>query len=86
MNASNRNEFRASARAVALGKLSAFDGECWRLAGLARIGIIDRIDAIDALHEIAIAHSLYGLCGVAAVQSMLAEAFGTYLVKHKVAA
>jgi hypothetical protein len=62
-------------RAVANAKLLEFRRQCWRLAGLVRKGVIDKIDAIDKLREIAIAHALVRAQGEDRVEAIIAEAF-----------
>ncbi|MGB3271810.1 MAG: hypothetical protein WBA66_02780 [Xanthobacteraceae bacterium] len=72
-----RAEFSRAAAAVALGRLSAFEGEAHRLADLAHANLVRRIEAIDALHDIAVAHDLYEIHRVDFIQAVLADAFAT---------
>ena len=69
-----RAELLASRRAIAIGKLAAFDAECRRLADLVAEGVVPRADAIDALIEADTANNLTGTFG-ALVESILHDAF-----------
>jgi hypothetical protein len=62
-------------RAIALGKLTAFDHECWRLAGLVQAGSLTIAAAVGALTEADIANSLSATFGVEVVHDIMASAF-----------
>ena len=73
--AGQAEEFRATRRAVANAKLKSYRIECWRLAILARRGVVQKQAAIDLLQEIAIGHALVRALGEDRVQAILEEAF-----------
>jgi hypothetical protein len=62
-------------RAVANAKLAEFRRQCWRLALLARQGVVDKAAAADRLWEIATAHALVRALGEDRIQAIIAEAF-----------
>jgi hypothetical protein len=62
-------------RAVANAKLTEFRRQAWRLAYLARRGMVDKTAAVDRLWEIALAHALVRVLGEDRVQAILDEAF-----------
>jgi hypothetical protein len=62
-------------RAVANSKLVEFRRQSWRLAHLARQGLVDRTAAVDRLCEVAVAHALVRALGEDRIQAILAEAF-----------
>jgi hypothetical protein len=62
-------------RAVANAKLAEFRRQCWRLAHLARQGVVDKGAATDRLWEIATAHALVRALGEDRIQAIIAEAF-----------
>jgi hypothetical protein len=68
-------ELVAARIAVATAKLTEYRRQCWRLAGLVRAGVIDRVSAGDVLYEIAVVHGLVQAHGEDRVQAILAEAF-----------
>jgi hypothetical protein len=68
-------EFRKTRCAVATSKLTEFRKQCWRLAGLVRQGIVNRLDAIDLLYEVAIGHALVRSLGEDRITAILSEAF-----------
>jgi hypothetical protein len=68
-------ELVAARRNVAIGKLSAFIGECWRLADLAAGGTLDRIEAVDTLQDVAACNDLPAVFGADYVASLMAEPF-----------
>jgi len=68
-------EFRETRRAVANSKLVEFRRQCWRLALLARQGVVHKLHAIDLLHEVALGHALVRALGEDRVTAMIAEAF-----------
>jgi len=69
------DEFRATRRAVANAKLETFKRECWRLALLARRGVVEKAAAVDLLWELAIGHALVRSMGEERVTAILSEAF-----------
>jgi hypothetical protein len=75
--AGQAEEFRATRARLANAKLKAYRDECWRLAILARRGVVQKQDAIDLLQEIAIAHALVRALGEDRVQAILDEAFAS---------
>jgi hypothetical protein len=75
--AGQAEEFRATRCAVANAKLKSYRDECWRLAILARRGVVQKQAAIDLLYEIAIAHALVRALGENRVQSIIGEAFAS---------
>jgi len=75
--AGQAEEFRATRCAVANAKLKSYRDECWRLAILARRGVVQKQAAIDLLYEIATAHALVRALGDDRIQTILAEAFAT---------
>jgi hypothetical protein len=68
-------EFRQTRRVVANAKLSTYRAECWRLAGLARCGIVKQTHAVDLLYEVAITHALVRALGEDRIEAIIAEAF-----------
>jgi hypothetical protein len=60
--------------AVATAKLTEYRRQCWRLAGLVRAGVIDRVTTGDALYEIAVVHGLVKAHGEDRI-AILAEGF-----------
>jgi hypothetical protein len=62
-------------RAVANAKLNEFRHQAWRLAILARQGLINKAAALDRLWMIATAHALVRALGEDRVQAILSEAF-----------
>jgi hypothetical protein len=74
-NSRQEQEFRETRRAVANSKLTEFRKQCWRLAILARQGVVDKVAAVDLLHECAIAHALIRALGEDRIQAILTEAF-----------
>jgi hypothetical protein len=68
-------EFRETRRAVANSKLVEFETQCWRLANLARRGIVRKSNAVDLLHEVAIAHAIVRAHGETYVEAVLDQAF-----------
>jgi hypothetical protein len=62
-------------RAIALGKLTAFDQHCWRLAYLVQAGTLTVAAAVDALAEADVANSLSATFGVELVHDIMASAF-----------
>jgi hypothetical protein len=62
-------------RAIALGKLDAFAGECWRLADLVQGGRLDVCDAVDVLSEADHANDLSTTFGADLLQSIMSAAF-----------
>jgi hypothetical protein len=68
-------EFRETRRAVANSKLAEYKKKCWRLAFLARQGVVDKLAAVDLLFEIAAGHALICGLGEQRIQAILAEAF-----------
>lgn len=81
-------EIVAARRAIALGKLRAFDDECHRLAELVDHNVLTVTDVIDVLAEADIAHDLSATFGVELVQTIMQDAFarGTYGVARQEAA
>lgn len=73
--AGQAEEFRQTRRKVANAKLDAYRGECWRLALLARGGIVHKDHAIDLLQEVAICHALVRSLGEDRVTAIIGEAF-----------
>jgi len=73
--AGQSEEFRLTRRAVANAKLNSFRSECWRLAILARRGVVEQQAAIDLLREIAVAHALVRALGEDRVEAIITEAF-----------
>jgi hypothetical protein len=72
-----KKELRASGRAVALAKPTLFCQECERLAHLTANDPASRVEAIDYMYDRAVANDLVDLCGVDALQEILAATFGT---------
>lgn len=68
-------EFREGRRAVANSKLAEYRRQCHRLAGLARLGVVDKVAAVDLMYEVALCHALVRAMGDDPVQDILAEAF-----------
>jgi len=68
-------EFRETRRAVANAKLTEYRRQCWRLALLARQGVVHKLHAIDLLHEVALGHALVRALGEDRITAMIAEAF-----------
>jgi len=68
-------EFRETRRAVANSKLNEYRKQCWRLAGLSRRGIVEKVAAVDLLYEVAICHALVRSMGEDRIQHIIAEAF-----------
>jgi hypothetical protein len=68
-------EFWETRRACANAKLVEFRRQCWRLAILARQGLVEKGAATDLLFEIAIGHALIRALGENRIQALLAEAF-----------
>jgi hypothetical protein len=62
-------------RAVANAKLTEYRRQCWRLAQLARRGIVTKAATIDRLWEIATAHALVRALGEDRLQAIIDEAF-----------
>ena len=62
-------------RAIALGKLTAFETECSRLSMLVAEGVLDRTIAADCLYEAAIANGLEKIHGMNVIQRRIAGAF-----------
>jgi hypothetical protein len=62
-------------REVANAKLREYRRQSWRLAFLARQGIVNKATAIDRLWTIANAHALVRALGEDRIQAILAEAF-----------
>jgi hypothetical protein len=75
MTRADYSEIRQAWRAVAIAKPTEFHRQCWRLADLAREGLVDKQLAVDTLHEIVIAHNLDRLLGPDRVQQIMSEAF-----------
>ena len=73
--AGQAEEFRATRRTMANAKLKTFRAECWRLAILARRGVVEKQAAVDLLHEVAIGHALVRSLGEDRIEAILAEAF-----------
>jgi hypothetical protein len=71
----SHSEITEAWRAVANAKLVEYRKQCWRLAGLASRGIVDKQTAIDGLYNIAVAHALVRSLGDERVEAILAEAF-----------
>src|SRR5262245_57668003 len=74
----NRNhpELIATRRAIALGKLTAFGDQCWRLAVLVEDGIVTIAAAVDTLHEADTANALSCTFGTDFLQEIFSDAFG----------
>jgi hypothetical protein len=68
-------ELREARRNVALGKLTAFDRECWRLAGLVHAGNLTVAAAVDALAEADVANGLSAAFGGELVHEIMFDAF-----------
>jgi|ERR1700704_1763375 hypothetical protein len=68
-------EFRATRRAVANAKLAEYRNQCWRLANLARRGIVQKSNAVDLLFEGALGHALVRSLGEERITAIIAEAF-----------
>ena len=62
-------------RAVANAKLVEYRRQAWRLAFLAKEGVVSTTAAVDRLWEIAIAHALVRALGEDRVQAIISEAF-----------
>src|SRR4030081_2555433 len=67
--------FRETRRAVANGKLTEYRNQCWRLANLARRGIVQRSNAVDLLFEVALGHALVRSLGEDRITAIIGEAF-----------
>jgi hypothetical protein len=67
--------FREARRNVANAKLNAYRAECWRLANLARRGVVNKLDAVDLLRELALGHALVRALGEDRISGILDEAF-----------
>jgi hypothetical protein len=65
-------ELVAARIAVATAKPTEYRRQCWRLAGLIRTGVLDRITAVDSLWEIPVAHALVR---EDRIEAIIAEAF-----------
>jgi hypothetical protein len=76
-------ELIAAKRAISLGRLTAFGGECWRLARLVQAGVIAVHDAVDALEEANVANDVSVTHGTDLVQGIMSDAFaaGVYGVE-----
>ena len=74
-SARQEEEFRKTRAAVANSKLGEFRRQCWRLALLARQGLVNKDAAVDLLHEIATGHALVRALGEDRIEAILAEAF-----------
>jgi hypothetical protein len=68
-------EFRETRRAIANAKLAEYRKQAWRLAILARRGVVEKQSAVDLLREVAIAHAIVRAHGEAYVQAVLDQAF-----------
>jgi hypothetical protein len=68
-------------RAVANAKLVEYRRQSWRLALLARNGVVTKSAAVDRLWEIAIVHALVRSLGEDRVQAIIAEAFAAILME-----
>jgi hypothetical protein len=75
MTGTAQRELREAWRSVANSKVNEFRRQCWRVAGLARTGVVSKADAVDALFTIAIAHALVRSLGEDRVEAIIAEAF-----------
>jgi hypothetical protein len=73
--ARQEEEFRKTRAAVANSKLGEFRRLSWRLALLARQGLVNKDAAVDLLYEIATGHALMRALGEDRVEAILAEAF-----------
>lgn len=62
-------------RNIALGKLTAFEEECWRLADLVRSRVLNRRETIDALKDAARANFLPDTFGGELIAGIMQEAF-----------
>jgi hypothetical protein len=70
-----RPDFRETRRAVASAKLIEYRKQCWRLAGLARQGLVHRVHAVDLLQEVATCHALVRSLGDERITAIISEAF-----------
>jgi len=68
-------EFRETRRAVANAKLTEYRRQCWRLALLARQGVVLKQHAVDLLQELAQGHALVRALGADRITAIIAEAF-----------
>jgi hypothetical protein len=68
-------ELRKTRVAVANSKMGEFRRQCWRLALLARQGLVNKDAAVDLLYEIAIGHALVRALGEDRIEAIVAEAF-----------
>jgi hypothetical protein len=68
-------ELVAARRSIALGKITAFSRECWRLAELVEAGALDLADVVDALAEADVTNDLSITYGADLVQSTISNAF-----------
>jgi hypothetical protein len=73
-------ELREAWRAVANAKLAEFRKQCWRLAGLARRGIVEKQAAVNRLWEVALAHALVRALGEDRIEAILSDAFADAVV------
>jgi hypothetical protein len=73
--AGEAEEFRETRRALTNAKLAEFRKQAWRLAILARRGVVNKVNAVDLLHEIAIGHALVRALGEDRISAILDEAF-----------
>jgi hypothetical protein len=62
-------------RNIALGKLHAFEEECWRLANFARSGALNKQRTTDELQSAADANNLTDIFGADLVAALMSEAF-----------
>jgi hypothetical protein len=65
----------ATKRAVALGKITAFSNECWRLAGLVGAEMVSVAEAVDTLRDADIGNDLSLTFGAELVSEIMADAF-----------
>jgi hypothetical protein len=68
-------EFRETRRAIANSKLAEYRKQAWRLAILARRGVVRKSNAVDLLYQIAIGHALVGSLGEDRITAISSEAF-----------
>jgi hypothetical protein len=73
--AGQQEAFLATRRRMANCKLETYRAECWRLAVLARRGVVQKQAAVDLLQEIAICHALVRSLGTDRVTAIIGEAF-----------
>lgn len=66
-------------RNIALGKLTAFEEEAWRLADFVRSGVLNKHETIGALKDAARANFLPDVFGGELVAGLLREAFAEHV-------